>query len=66
MQTMTENRVKLTFFDDFWVDFRPGTTRRWFKPELFTTIYDNGCYGALIYDSERKKYRIFQHLAAEE
>lgn len=56
---MNQNRMKLTFFDDFWVDFRPGTTRRWYKPELFSTIYGNGLYGALIYDSVIKKYRIF-------
>ena len=25
---MTENRMQLTFFDAYWVDFRPGTVRR--------------------------------------
>lgn len=62
---MTENRMKLTFFDDFWVDFRPGTTRRWYKPELLTTVYGTGCYGALVYDQERKKYRLYHETLAK-
>ena len=56
---MAANRMKLTFFDDFWVDFRPGTTRRWFQPELYSIVPDTGCYGALIYDPELKRYRIY-------
>lgn len=55
---MLENRMKLTFFDDYWVDFRRKTTRRWFAPELFSQC-PSGCYASLCYDPERKKYLIF-------
>jgi len=56
---MNENRMKLTFFDEYWIDFRPGTIRRWYKPELINVVYGTGVYGGLVYDSERKKYRLF-------
>lgn len=51
---MLENRMKLTFFDDYWVDFRRKTTRRWFAPELFSQC-PSGCYASLCYDPEREK-----------
>lgn len=56
---MSTNRMKLTFFDDYWVDFRPGTTRRWFKPEYFSTAPSTLGYASLIYDPQLKKYRVY-------
>jgi len=56
---MQENRMKLTFFDEYWVDFRPGTVRRWHTPELFSQVQTGGLYGALVYDPQLKKYRLY-------
>lgn len=55
---MNKNRVKLTFFDDYWVDFRMGTTRRWFTPELYSVAPTWG-YSTIIADPERNVYRIY-------
>lgn len=56
---MSTNRMKLTFFDDYWVDFRPGTTRRWFSPEYLSKPVSHLGYSSVIFDPELKKYRIF-------
>lgn len=56
---MSEIRRKLTFFDDFWVDFRPGTTRRWYQPQLKARLPVSGSYSSLVFDPERKKYRMY-------
>ena len=55
---MAENRVKLTFFDDFWVDFRKGTTRRWYTPELYAIAPSSG-YATLLCDKASGKYRLY-------
>lgn len=51
--------MKLNFFDDYWVDFRPGTTRRWFKPEYLSMPVLSLGYSSLIFDPQLGKYRIF-------
>lgn len=56
---MSTNRMKLTFFDDYWVDFRPGTTRRWFKPEFLSKPVFHMGYSSLIYDPQIGKYRLY-------
>ncbi len=56
---MGTNRMKLTFFDDYWVDFRPGTVRRWFRPEYQSKAVSSMGYSSLIYDPELGKYRLF-------
>lgn len=61
---MDKNRVKLTFFDDYWVDFRPGTTRRWYQPELFSVAPTSG-YSSIIPDKETGKYRIFYEVTPD-
>ena len=55
---MSENRMKLTFFDDYWVDFRKGTTRRWYEPELYSVAPTSG-YSTILCDKERGVYRIY-------
>jgi len=55
---MMEPRMKLPMFDDYWIDFRCNTTRRWFSPEMYSTC-KGGAYSSLIYDPERRKYRLF-------
>lgn len=55
---MQNNRMKLTFFDDFWVDFRKGTTRRWYAPELHSVAPAKG-YSTILCDRERGVYRIY-------
>ena len=56
---MATNRIKLTFFDDYWVDHRPGTVRRWFAPELFSLPPTTLGYGALFFDPSVGKYRLY-------
>ncbi len=52
------NRIKLPLFDDYWIDFRRGTIRRWFSPEYVSTA-PWGPYGSMFYDPKRKKYRLY-------
>ncbi|NLZ70443.1 MAG: hypothetical protein GX907_03825 [Clostridiaceae bacterium] len=52
------NRVKLNFFDDYFIDFRPGTLRRWYTPE-FHALAPAGAYSSLCYDPRIGKYRVF-------
>ena len=56
---MATNRIKLTFFDDYWVAARPGTTRRWFAPELYSRVPSTIGYGSLFYDPRVGKYRLY-------
>lgn len=53
-----ESRMKLPMFDDFWIDFRVGTVRRWFAPQPFS-LSPSGMYASLLYDEERSVYRIY-------
>lgn len=53
-----ESRMKLNMFDDYWIDFRRNTDRRWFSPEILS-IVPKGAYCSLIYDDSLKKYRMF-------
>ena len=55
---MSESRMKLPMFDDYWIDFRIGTTRRWFQPERHS-LCPSGLYTSLISDEERGVYRIY-------
>lgn len=55
---MSYDRMKLPMFDDYWIDFRRNTIRRWFKPEPYG-IAPAAPYGSAFYDPERKKYRIY-------
>ncbi len=55
---MPLNRMKLPLFDDYWIDFRRGTVRRWFRPEYRGTVPD-GAYGSLLYDRQAGKYRLY-------
>lgn len=57
-QDLTQYAVKLPMFDDFWIDFRVNTIRRWFAPEPYS-ICQGGAYCSLIYDPERKVYRVY-------
>lgn len=57
-QDRTQNAMKLPLFDDFWIDFRVNTVRRWFAPELHS-IAPSSTYNSLIYDPERKVYRLY-------
>lgn len=50
--------MKLPMFDDYWIDFRKNTTRRWFQPEHFAYV-PGGAYSSLIYDDSVKKYRVY-------
>ncbi len=61
---MDDLRMKLPMFDDFWIDFRIGTVRRWFQPEPFS-LCPSGPYSSLIYDDEREVYRVFYETLME-
>ena len=52
-QDLTQYAMKLPLFDDFWIDFRVNTVRRWFAPELHAVV-QAGPYSSLLYDPERK------------
>ena len=56
---MSTNRIKLTFFDDYWVDHRPGTTRRWFAPEFHCQVPSTLGYASVFYDPTVEKYRLY-------
>jgi len=55
---MENSRMKLPLFDDFWIDFRTNTKRRWFAPEIYS-VAPSGAYSSLIYDPERQVYRLY-------
>ena len=55
---MENCRMKLPLFDDFWIDFRTNTKRRWFAPEVYS-VAPSGAYSSLIYDPERQVYRLY-------
>ena len=56
---MPDNRMKLPLFDDYWIDFRIGTVRRWFSPQLWSSSGPQGAYSSLVCDREKGIYRIF-------
>ena len=62
-------RLKLNFFDDFWVDFRPGTTRRWFQPAFQTHYADidfmGNSYSSLLYHPESGKFRLYYEVSPD-
>ncbi|MCQ2400508.1 MAG: hypothetical protein MJ059_01095 [Lachnospiraceae bacterium] len=53
-----EYKMKLPLFDDYWIDFRRDTIRRWFKPELYS-VAPAGPYASMFYDDTVGKYRIY-------
>jgi hypothetical protein len=57
------NRVKLCFFDDFWLKYKSGTMRRWFAPQYYSHFCDPAfggiCACSLIPDEESGKYRLY-------
>ena len=63
------NRVKLCFFDDYWIDFRKGTIRRWFEPEFISSwrdpMFDANSYCQLICDRELGRYRLYYEAAPD-
>jgi len=53
-----ENRITLPLFDDYFIDFRPGTRRRWFQPEPYA-MAPVGAYSSMQADPERGVYRVY-------
>ena len=53
-----EKKMKLPLFDDYWIDFRRDTVRRWFTPEHYS-LAPAGPYSSLLYDPELGKYRFY-------
>jgi len=62
-------QTKLNFFDDFWIDFRPGTIRRWFYPQLKSHYADGdfmaSAYCSAFYDEIAGKYRLFYEVSPD-
>lgn len=62
-------QVKLCFFDDYWIDFRPGTTRRWFQPRLRSYYADGdfmaNTYCSAFFDRNVGKYRLFYEVSPD-
>ena len=57
------NRIKLSFFDDFWLKGKSGTIRRWFEPRYYSHFCDSAFggthYSSLIPDRASGKYRLY-------
>ena len=57
------DRVKLCFFDDFWLKYKSSTVRRWFAPQYFSDYCDPAfggiCACSLIPDKASGKYRLY-------
>ena len=53
-----KHKVKLPLFDDYWIDFRRDTVRRWYTPEFYSTG-PAGPYSSLFYDESAGKYRMY-------
>jgi len=62
-------QIKLNFFDDYWLDFRPNTTRRWFQPRIKSHYTDDDFlstyYCSAFYDEMAGKYRLFYEVAPD-
>lgn len=62
-------KTKLTLFDDYWIDFRPGTVRRWFAPTYenhYRDPYYEGCStGQILWYPELRKYRMFYNASPD-
>lgn len=61
---MNKNRMKLPLFDDYWIDFRFNTIRRWFAPEPYS-MAPAGAYSSMVYDPERNVYRIYYEVMSD-
>lgn len=61
---MQVQHMKIPMFDDFWIDFRKGTVRRWFAPQPFS-LCEAGPYSSLIYDPALKVYRVYYEVLKE-
>ena len=59
-----ENLVTLPLFDDYFLDFRPGTRRRWFSPEPYA-LAPLGAYCSMLTDPERGLYRVYYETLAD-
>lgn len=61
--------TKLCFFDDFWLDFRVGTIRRWYDPQLIGSYYDPAfCASAaanVLYDKDAGLYRVIYYATGD-
>ncbi len=62
-------KTRLCFFDDYWIDFRTGTVRRWFEPERIGDYFDPllGCASGAnaFYDKEIGAYRVVYHASLD-
>ena len=58
-----ENRMKLNMFDDYWIDFRPDTIRRWFAPTPFSQVKKTLGYGSIVCDKKLGVYRLYYEVA---
>ena len=59
-----ENRITLPLFDDYFLDFRPGTRRRWFSPEPYA-LSPAGAYASILTDTECGLYRVYYETLAD-
>lgn len=57
--------TKLCLFDDFWLDFRTGTVRRWYEPAMIGSYYDPtfeaSAAANVLYDPASQEYRIIYY-----
>ena len=69
MDSKTIEPTKLCFFDDYWVDFRKGTVRRWFEPQLASSFRDSdfmeNAYCSAAWCPEVGKYRLWYEVSPD-
>lgn len=61
--------TKLSFFDDYWIDFRKGTVRRWFEPTFASSFRDTdfmaNSYCSASWCPEVGKYRLWYEVSPD-
>ena len=61
--------TKLCFFDDYWIDFRKGTIRRWFEPTYVGSFRDPNfmanLYCSAAWCPEVGKYRLWYEVSPD-
>ncbi|KIL40354.1 hypothetical protein SD70_14015 [Gordoniibacillus kamchatkensis] len=62
-------QTKLCFFDDYWIDFRKGTVRRWFEPTFASSFRDPdfmaNSYCSAAWCPEAGKYRLWYEVSPD-
>ncbi len=64
MKKHIEQRIKFTFFDDYWTDFRKSTVKRYFEPSPYS-LGPHGAYASLVFEPKRKVFKLFYEVVPD-